>query len=378
VPVAVDPSDNSVYVGFTREEESSYSAVIAAENSSAESAIVFPDAMLGGIAVTNDGPAALIFGTLWSAVARVDSNSADRSITDLFRSANLDDVGTRGELGTSRFAHVAETDELVAYFGHTRRYDDGVRHQGGYLAAVDGSGSARVIEDWFGSHNLDQRILVDGSNVAVLGLGDAFPKGIFFSFIEDPRTNVIYLVAADGSGTANGQLGGMVDLGDEIVVPFITNQSISQTLDPGPWPNPDPTIQSQIRDAARNGTDMGLLRLPKQSPPPEPSAPPLWLDPQRGSDLGTEARLQSLKSARYGGGELLLLAWAEAVGTTRDPTINYYTMVVDRDGTVCQSKMPLDAAHAFTSGDDIVRRPDGRIVWANTQGDRVNIVTLTP
>jgi hypothetical protein len=45
---------------------------------------------------------------------------------------------------------------------------------------------------------------------------------------------------------------------------------------------------------------------------------------------------------------------------------------------VCQPKTPLDAMYAFGGGDDIVPRPDGAIVWGNTQGNRVQIVTLTP
>jgi hypothetical protein len=50
----------------------------------------------------------------------------------------------------------------------------------------------------------------------------------------------------------------------------------------------------------------------------------------------------------------------------------------DRDGSVCQPKMPLAAEFAFTSGDEIVRRSDGTIVWATLQGSAVSLVTLTP
>jgi hypothetical protein len=56
----------------------------------------------------------------------------------------------------------------------------------------------------------------------------------------------------------------------------------------------------------------------------------------------------------------------------------YFTMVVDRNGAVRQPKTPLDAANGFAAGDDIVARPDGAIVWANTRGGRVQIVTLIP
>jgi hypothetical protein len=230
-----------------------------------------------------------------------------------------------------------------------------------------------LLEGWFGSHNLDQRMLVDGESVAVLGLGDAFPKGIFFSFIDRTRTNVIYRLASDGVGSTNGKLGGMVAFADGIVVPFVTNRSIAQDLDAGPWPDTDEAISMQIRDAAAAGTDLGLLTVPKTALP-EGDLPPTWLAPE----VAAGARMASLKSAQYGSGELVFLGWAETTGDRRNATSTYYTMVVDRSGAVCQPKTPLAAEHAFMAGDDVVRKPDGSLVWANVQDGAVSVVTLTP
>jgi hypothetical protein len=383
-PIAV-ADDGTVIVGFTRDDGGARSAMIVAEPASAFSPITIPDAVLGGVAATSDGVAALLFDPAdvderhWATVKRFGRDGSEKFSTDLFRSPNLDDEGTRGEPGTSRLAYVPGTDQLIAYFGHTRRYDDGVRHQGGYLAELAPSGEQNVLDDWFGSHNLDQRMLVDADNVAVLGLGDAFPKGIFYSFTDDASTNVVYLVAADGSGTANGQLGGLVALDSDIVAPFITNRSIAQDLDPGPWPNPDPTIAGQIRDAADNGSDLGLLRLPKSGAIPEEDAiEPIWIDPSRGSDLGADARLENLKSARYGQAGLIFLAWSESTGEPRNRTSAHYTMVVDRDGAVCQPKTRLADDDAIRTGDDVVRRPDGGIVWTSSASSAIRLVTLSP
>jgi hypothetical protein len=289
----------------------------------------------------------------------------------LFRSANLTDDGTNGAPGTSRFAYLPGTDELLAYFGHTRMIQ-GVRHQGGYLATVDASGAQSVIDDWWGSHNLDQRVSVDDAFTGLLGLGDAYPKGIFYSPLTNARTDVIYTLAGNGQGTVNGQLGGMVDFDDAIVLPFLTNDSISQTLTPGDWPDIDPTISDQIVAAADDQNLLGLLSTPKARQQAE--LVPIWVDTQ----LTSGAHLDTLKSARYGTGNLILLAWAEVTGTGRDTTRSYFTMVVDRSGAICQPKIPLDAANAFTSGDDIVRRADGSIVWASTSGGGITLVTLTP
>lgn len=88
------------------------------------------------------------------------------------------------------------------------------------------------------------------------------------------------------------------------------------------------------------------------------------------------ARLESLKAARYGTSNLVLLAWAESTGSNRTATSQYFTMVVDREGAVCQPKTPLAAELAFTSGHDFVRRSDSSIVGATLQGSIVSLVTL--
>jgi len=47
-------------------------------------------------------------------------------------------------------------------------------------------------------------------------------------------------------------------------------------------------------------------------------------------------------------------------------------------GAVCQPKTALDPALPFTSGHDLVGRPDGSSVWASDASGALAIVTLTP
>jgi hypothetical protein len=378
--VAVHPENNRVYVGFNRSEGGNATAAIAAEGGAPDTVFSVPGAVLAGVAATRDGVGALVFDPnastdmrVWAAVVRFGDDRSMRFMTELFRSPNLDDVGTKGGPTSGRLGYIAESDQLVAYFGHTQRYDDGVRHQGGYLATLNAAGMQQLVSGWFGSHNLDQRLLIDAGRALVLGLGDAFPEGIFYSPVANrPRTNVIYPLAAAGNGATNGQLGGMVAVGDSIVIPFITNRSVPQDLDAGKWPDIDETISMQIRTAAANGVDLGLLTMGKTATPAALQA--TWLQPQ----LAMGGRLGSLKSARYGKGELILLLWGETTGTSRNATPMYFTMVIDRAGAVCQPKTPLDPKFAVGPGDDIVNRPDGAIVWGNTLGGRVQVVTLVP
>jgi hypothetical protein len=356
--------------------------VLVPEGGAAADAITVADAAIGGIAVTSDGIAALLFdpnpeinSRMWVAIARFGPDGGEQFSTDLFRSPNLEDEGTKGAPSSARFAYVPDSDELVAYFGHTQRYDDGVRHQGGYLAFVDASGTQRVVSGWYGSHNLEQGLLVDGARVAVAGVGDAFPKGIFFAYTDQQRlrANVVYPIAADGGGAANARIGGMLDLGEQVLMPFITNRSLGADVDPGAWPDMDPMISMQIREESAAGTDLGLLYVPKTTEA-STELEPTWLL----SEVASGARMGSLKSVRYGNGELVLLAWAETTGGIRDRRSSYFTMVIDHEGNVCQPKLELDAAHAFTAGDEMISLPDGRIAWGGVAENRIQVVTLTP
>jgi hypothetical protein len=375
--VAIDPATNRAYVGTSKQDGSSFASVIAPEGGSAAETIVIPSSVLGGLAITKDGFGALVYDPaavdqrLWAAVKRLSSTGAEQFSTELFHSANLMDDMTRGNPTRGRLAYVAASDQLVAYFGHNEMLQM-VRHQGGYLASLSATGMQTVLAGWFGSHNLDQRLVVDDTRVAVIGLGDAFPKGIFFSLIDKPKTNVIYAVAATGDGSANAQLGDLIALSDAFVTSFATNRSLATTVDPGAWPNIDQTIAMQIRTAAAAGTDVGLLVVPKTGAPAG-GATPVWVDiaPAAG------ARIANLHAARYGTGDQILLAWAEQAGSQFTPTSAYYTMVVDRAGAVCQAKQPLDAANAF-GADDFERRADGAIVWANASAGQIHVVTLAP
>lgn len=186
------------------------------------------------------------------------------------------------------------------------------------------------------------------------------------------QPHVIYSLAADGVGTTNGQLGGMVELGSEIALPFITNRSVAQDLDAGTWPDIDESISMQIREAAAAGTDIGLLLAPKGGTPSS-EIDATWVEAEH-TDGTTLTRL---KSATYGP-SLVLIAWAEASGGNFNRTYEYFTMVVDRDGAVCQPRTALPAAQGFAAGDDLVNAPDGSIVWANVDGGRIQVHRLLP
>src|SRR5690606_36534693 len=107
-------STGEVYVGFNSEQ----GAVVA---SAGGLLITTSGASMGGVVGTADGVAALYFGSTWAQVKRYDTAGQELFSTDLFRSPNLDDEGTKGEASSSRLGYLSDTDTVVAYFGHTQR-----------------------------------------------------------------------------------------------------------------------------------------------------------------------------------------------------------------------------------------------------------------
>ena len=117
---------------------------------------------------------------------------------------------------------------------------------------------------------------------------------------------------------------------------------------------------------------MGFLLIPKTALP-QGDLKPVWVNVMPASG----AHLAYLKSVQYGERRPDSPGLGRTDGSQFAPTSAFYTMVVDRTGAVCQPRKALAAADGFAY-DDIVRRPDGAIVWANGQGGVVHIVTLTP
>ena len=121
------------------------------------------------------------------------------------------DTGAKGEPGTfssGRLVFNPGTQRLIAYTGHTERYSDGVRHQGGHLVTVSLTGTVGAIAgtlnpfvepDWYCSHNFDQRLLVDGNNFYTLAHGDAYPRSLVFGRWQDVAASTSFVGSSCGS-----------------------------------------------------------------------------------------------------------------------------------------------------------------------------------
>jgi hypothetical protein len=81
----------------------------------------------------------------------------------------------------------------------------------------------------------------------------------------------------------------------------------------------------QIRTAAANGTDVGLLTLPKSGAVPK-DVMPTWVNLQPAAG----ARVGSLKTVKYGNTDTLLMEWTELTGSAFRPAATFFAAVVDR------------------------------------------------
>ena len=131
--------------------------------------------------------------------------------------------GAPGGAASSVLGHDSTNNRLVLYLGHNMLWDDGVRHQAGYLRLLDPDSGAAVApaeEDpkfgpnrWY-SHNFNQRLVIADGKYYVLAHGDSFPRGLGFarwspdgylSGSGNPDFNAIYWDVSGEVGDNNTQ-----------------------------------------------------------------------------------------------------------------------------------------------------------------------------
>jgi len=154
------------------------------------------------------------------------TNSATTVFSErIFGNKHKDTLWAKGEPGAAsggRIMYNAKTKKIGFYCGHTMLWDDTVRHQGGYMGFMDLTGKDTVCNDWFFSHNFDQRMVVVDSFYYALAHGDAYPRALGFSKWNDvpPKgkklvdKNYFTIPGATGDNTTNTQTGGLIPLSD--------------------------------------------------------------------------------------------------------------------------------------------------------------------
>ena len=275
-------------------------------------------------------------------IARVSSAGTTSFSTLVFGTQNQSQVNSKGQPGwfsSGRLVFNPASQKLIAYTGHSQRWDDNVRHQGGHVATMTLAGTLTVINPWYCSHNFDQRLLVDGNNFYTLAHGDAFPRALVFgrwqdgvagtSFVGD--TEYFPISGAVGNNTTSTQTGGMVKLANG-------NFGVVYTT-----------------KLTRNNFDVRYVEIT----PAGVAGSPIWLTSYPANTFAIFPRI-----ARYG--DAAAIFWEEvkagAVFAVRTKLVGTAEANATAQATVSDAAVKLPAFY------DIVSMPDGGILWASNRG----------
>ena len=142
--------------------------------------------------------------------------------TRIFGEKNHKDVNSKGGpggAGTARIVYNPKTKTIAFYLSHNMLWDDGVRHQGGFVGFLDTKGKRQGGGNtWFYSHNFDQRLILANGEFCALAHGDAYPRALGFSRWpgagEKALANQPYhqIEGESGANVTNCQTGGLVAL----------------------------------------------------------------------------------------------------------------------------------------------------------------------
>ena len=315
--------------------------------------------LLGFARIPSDGSYAIAYSKASSIngkgfeywITRVSSSGAQIFSTRLFGDISKDILNSKGEPGTAstgRLVYNPTTEKLAFYTGHSMLWDDGVRHQGGYIGFMTLTGSFVVTDGWYFSHNFDQRILVDGANYYTLAHGDAYPRALGFGKWEDSGTkgkrlfskNYFPINGAVGENKTSTQTGGFVKLpnGDFGIV-FVTGIN-------------------------RNNFDVCYTTVK----PTGDTLSKVWITQYPSETMAIFPRIANF-------GENVLILWEEVVSRN---VAGAKSIVLKPDGTPVSNKTSLkNSTVRLSPYYDLCTLPNGDILWANSKGsDSISVFKI--
>lgn len=306
----------------------------------------------GGFAVgyAKDSPHSGSAYEFW--VTRVDGAGKPAFTKMVFGDANKDVVDAKGEPGTfssGRIGYNPASKKLCLYVGHTMRWNDGVRHQAGFMAFMGLDGTFGVANGWYSSHNFDMRLLRIGSDWFTLAHGDAYPRALGFAKWSD--------AGAKGSQAFDKQW---------LKIPGGVGDNKTSTQLGGFVAYPDGTFGAVFATAnGRNAFDVGYRQLSAKGD----TLSLHWLTQYPAGTFAIFPRI-----ARHG--ENALILWEEVTGNA---VAGIQAAIVAPAGTSVQGKTPLpDKALRLTPYHDVSALPNGKFLWAVQKGnDSISVVKLT-
>jgi hypothetical protein len=308
--------------------------------------------LLGLARITDDGGFAVIYSKdsphsgsgyeFWC--TRVDAAGQKNFTKMIFGDVEKHIFWAKGEPGTfssGRLLYNKASKKLALYVGHTMAWSpDTVRHQAGYLAFMTLDGTFGSPNDWYSSHNFDQRLLLVGNDYYTLAHGDAYPRALGFAKWADTGSKggqsfdkqFFKIPGAVGDNKTSTQLGNVVPFGDGTFGVMFTTANGRNAFDVA------------YRQLSAKGDTLSLQ----------------WITTY---PAGTFALYP--KIAKYGANVLLM--WEEVTGTTNN---GIQMAILTPAGAVVAPKFPLpDKTIRLSPYYDLAVLPNGKILWANQKGN---------
>lgn len=283
-------------------------------------------------------------------ITRFDKTGNQIFSTQIFGDKHTDSTwskGTPGDASSGRIAYNRTTGKIGFYCGHTMKWDDGVRHQGGFVGFMTKTGAFDTANGWFYSHNFDQRLAVVDSFYYMLAHGDAYPRALGFSKWNDKSPKGKKLVDVQyfaipgtvGDNATKTQTGSFIPLSDGTFGIVFTSSVNRQNYD---------VCYKRITG---NGVVLDSV----------------WLTAYPAATFAIFSKI-----AIYG--KCVLLTWEEV--TNKIPVVQ--TMVIDYSGNILSTKKTASAA-ALSPFYDLVTLPCGDIIWAVLKGsDSLSVCRIKP
>lgn len=291
--------------------------------------VTMPGTSVRGFVAHDDGAVGLLVvrGTgMWLVRRAPDGSTAYEKA--LVNDAPSDTEGARWVDGWGHDGRLLFTGtHYVAYFGHTRHFGAGGKHQGdlleAYLASTGAPGGPGGW-DWGCSHSLDVRLAWDGARLAPVCLSDCYStKGVLL----DDSTVLVDEPSGNCAGASDGELGGLAPLpGGGFALTFSSREG-------------------------RPHRDVGLVTITPQ----RRKGAVVWL---------TSAEASRPNLARYGA--QLLAAWREG-GARRLAVLSPLGEV--REG-------PVTAGGDWAPRDDFASWPEGHVGWARGAGQALEVTRV--
>jgi hypothetical protein len=342
----------------------------------------------------NDGFAVLAMKEMgekkmkWMYISKYTNEGRKVFENKLIGDYNFDKEGNRSasDWATPRIGFSGN--EYAVYFGISRKWDDGVVHQGDFFSLVDKNG--KLIEErpstiggkyvntkgwtWGTSHSFEQRLTFDGNYFHTLAKGDAYPRGIspkrVLANLNIPESELYGNIEKDafpvdgaiGENFVPLGLGGLCPSDNGVVATFITNQG-------------------------KNSYDVGFLKIGKDG-----KHAVKWLTNTAGADENSSYLV------KYG--ENYLATWTELTlvnSNQENAKDKFMAAVIDENGNFVTKPFVLNAQfprrnmlkefkwgkyensyNQFSSiVSEFISYPNGDIGWVNvTENNEIELVRI--